>query len=360
MRILQVTTSARRRGAEVFAYQLGRSMAERGHQLTTVALEPPDGPASLEFDQLGRGRSDPRSLLRLTRFARANDVVVAHGGSTLAPVALCASAARRPFVYRNIGDPAYWGAARGVGMRVGLPLRSAAHVVALYDGAADYMARRYRIAPGRITVAPNAVDATLFPARTEATRRASRAELGIHDERIVAGFLGNLSPEKRPEWALAVAEAIADSVCVVAGNGPMLETLEHRARTMGERRGVPACRLIGPVDDPAGFLNSLDVLLVPSATEGIPGVLLEAALVGVPTVTTDVGGVAETVSRLRSGLCVARNDLTAFTAAARSMTSGTSQLLPNRPEVEQHYGMPRVSLIWEYVLEMACSDPMGR
>ena len=60
--------------------------------------------------------------------------MVSHGGSTLAPVALCSRIARRPFVYRNIGDPVYWGQVRGANLRVGLPLRAASHVVALYDG----------------------------------------------------------------------------------------------------------------------------------------------------------------------------------------------------------------------------------
>ena len=156
MRVLQVTSTNDRRGAETFARQLGVALRRLGLEVTDVALAPSDATDPQPFTVLGPGRTHPRTLTNLHRAVRNHDVVVAHGGTTLQPVAAAATAARRPFVYRNIGDPEFWGRARGAGLRVGLPLRRAATVMALYPTAADYLRRRYRLRPDRVVLTSNA------------------------------------------------------------------------------------------------------------------------------------------------------------------------------------------------------------
>lgn len=350
MRILQVTTSARRRGAEVFADQLAQALRVRGHEVSTAHIESGEQD-QLDFDRLGRGRRDPRSWTELLRRIRKCDVAIAHGGSTLLPVATCAEAARTPFVYRNIGDPAHWGKARGASLRVGAPLRRAARVVALYDGAARYMIGRYGLAPRALEVIPNAVDTGRFPRRTDTARTEARRDLGLEDAQLVLGYLGSLSSEKRPEWCLDVAEAIDDSVLLIAGDGPLAEQLQRRAAALQSTSGPRRCALVGAVRDPARFLCAIDVLLLPSRTEGIPGVLLEAALVGVPTVATDVGGVRETMATAGGGLVVPVDDRDSFIAAARRVGNNPETCLPDRAAVAEQHGMERIAARWETLLE---------
>ena len=50
-------------------------------------------------------------------------------------------------------------------------------------------------------------------------------------------------------------------------------------------------RLVGETSDPAGLLAAADVLVLPSRTEGMPGVIIEAMMRGVPVVATAVGAV---------------------------------------------------------------------
>lgn len=358
MRILQVTTTARRRGAEIFASRLSEALTMRGHSVTTVSLEPPAEPHALDFEALSHGRSDPRTLVALIRRALTSDVVVAHGGSTLIPVALAATAVRRPFVYRNIGDPAYWGRARGAGIRVGLPLRRAAHVVALYKGAADYMVEHYRLERARVSVASNAVDQSAFQRRTASNRAEARAALGISDDRLLLGYLGNLSAEKRPAWALDTVEALPGAALVVGGEGPLREELFRRALSMGDRDGAPTCRLIGQVTDPQEFLTALDLLLLPSATEGVPAVLLEAALVGVPTVATDVGGVSEVIDAV-GGVYAPVHDRHRFIEATRCVLDEPANHLPDRSVVLRNHGIDQVTDRWESVLIATVADHRG-
>src|SRR5690606_32508623 len=77
MRLLQVTSSTQRRGAEVFAAQLAEGLTAEGLTVTTVALSGPDGP--LGFDVIRTPRFDPRTVRELARRIRAHDVVLAHG-----------------------------------------------------------------------------------------------------------------------------------------------------------------------------------------------------------------------------------------------------------------------------------------
>jgi glycosyltransferase involved in cell wall biosynthesis len=55
-------------------------------------------------------------------------------------------------------------------------------------------------------------------------------------------------------------------------------------------------QLIGSVADPLPVFHAADALVLTSRTEGMPGVLVEAGLCGLPAVATDVGGVSEIVT----------------------------------------------------------------
>ena len=351
MRVLQVVSSSRRRGAEVFAAQLGAELSARGHEITTLSLEHSSDDADLPFEQLRVAGRGPRAVVELARWARAHDVVIAHGGSTLLPVTVAAKVAQRPFLYRNIGDPSFWGRSSGAKLRIGLPLRSAAQVMALYPGAAHYMSDRYRIAQDRITIAPNAVDVAGFPAATPAQRETARAELRLTPSQVVFGYLGNLSEEKRPGWALDAVAAVDEATLLVAGDGPLRSQLDERARSLGSREGTPACRLLGPVDDPQRFLTAIDVLLLPSATEGIPGVLVEAALVGVPTVATDVGGVRNALDAMSAGIYVPVDDFNGFVGAIQRVAADPDQYRPDRSAAIEHHAIESVADLWEDVLK---------
>ena len=58
---------------------------------------------------------------------------------------------------------------------------------------------------------------------------------------------------------------------------------------------------VSPVDE---ILIESDVLLMTSKNEGMPVIIIEAAGYGIPTITTDVGGVKEFVSDYDTGFLV--------------------------------------------------------
>ena len=142
----------------------------------------------------------------------------------------------------------------------------------------------------------------------------------------------------------------AVATLLMAGDGPLRDELDQRARSLGVRAGTPACRLLGPVSDSQRFLAAIDVLLLPSATEGIPGVLVEAALVGVPTVATDVGGVRDALTTMSAGRCVPVDDFDGFVAAVRAVAADPGRDRPDRDAALKHHAIEAVADRWEQVL----------
>ena len=157
-RVLLVTASARRRGAEIQASQFAEQLGRRGPRGRLVALSAGTDGVRLPVAVLGRRRLGPRTLWRLRRRARHADVVVAYGSSTL-PACIIALAGRRTtLVYRSISDPGHW--LRGPVHRfvTRFQYRRPAAIAALWDGAAASITTLFGVPPPGITVIPNARD----------------------------------------------------------------------------------------------------------------------------------------------------------------------------------------------------------
>ncbi|MEM7603706.1 MAG: glycosyltransferase family 4 protein, partial [Verrucomicrobiota bacterium] len=105
----------------------------------------------------------------------------------------------------------------------------------------------------------------------------------------------------------------------IAGEGPLLPTLQNQAESLG----------IADAVEFSGFLDQSElqtacakahVFLHPSRVaqdgnqEGVPNSMLEAMATGLPTVATHHGGIPEAITHDESGLLVPEDDLEAFTA----------------------------------------------
>lgn len=106
----------------------------------------------------------------------------------------------------------------------------------------------------------------------------------------------------------------------MAGDGPDRAALEERVRALGVAASVDFTGWISP-DAVPQLITSATLLLVPSRTEGLPGVALQAAARGRPVVAARVGGIPEIVVHGETGLLV---DLSAaaFAAAVTALLDG--------------------------------------
>jgi glycosyltransferase involved in cell wall biosynthesis len=130
----------------------------------------------------------------------------------------------------------------------------------------------------------------------------------------IVGTIASLKPPKALHLLLEVAkmvsEQVADVKFVIAGDGELRAQLEAQIR---ELRLESVVRLLGWRRDVPELLRLFDIFVLTSLWEGLPRVLVEASLTGVPVVAFDVDGVPEVVVHGRNGYLVTPGDLDAMT-----------------------------------------------
>jgi len=146
----------------------------------------------------------------------------------------------------------------------------------------------------KVRVIPNAVDPAEL--ETENTRSEVRVSLAIPLEALVAGVVGRFSPEKGQTYflrALALArERFPNLIGLLVGDGQDRQALEAEAHALGLSGAI---HFTGHITDVAEYYRAMDMVVMPSLSEGMPNVALEAMLFGKALVATRVGGIPEVI-----------------------------------------------------------------
>lgn len=235
------------------------------------------------------------------------DILQAHGGEALKYSAAATRGVRPAIVYRRIGSSPAWGPHNPRRMVYGHLMRRAERIVAVAERVRIETINMFKVPSRRVVTIPNAVDVNRVAARR--SRAATRALLNIDGEVPVVLWAGALDFEKDPIAALEVAESalsrFPSAVFVMAGDGPLREEVHSHA---GESEFAKRLRMVGSRSDIADLLEASDVLLMSSRTEGMPGIVIEAGMAGVPVVAPNLGGIPEVVVHNSTGLLVPAAD----------------------------------------------------
>lgn len=247
----------------------------------------------------------PQAIDELTALIRTHKVsiVLTH---TFKPNILGRFAARRNGIPHVVVSRGWTGESWKVRLYEGLDrvfLQSADHVVAVSRGQAEKV-RRCAVAAGRITVIRNAacLDSPV-PVRPQEPRTGSPMVLAA----------GRLSPEKGFDTLVAAAKLTDSAVTfVLYGEGSQRDSLQRQIDDLGLSARF---RLAGFTPDLNRHLSEASLVVLPSRTEGLPNVALEAAAAGRAIVATAVGGTPEIVRHGRNGLLVPPDQPAAMAAA---------------------------------------------
>lgn len=328
-RVLHLVHSDQRRGAEVFASQLARHLQGDGLESAVCILHQTPGPglalAGIRTYVLdGKRQADGERVtlgspklwgLRRVLADFQPDVLLAHGSSSLRYGAL-GRLSRRSLkaIYRNIGMASFWAGPVPLVQANRLLLRAFDLVVSLSDRARQDFLRVYRLAPQRVAVIPNGIDAGPFRELPGPEQRAAyRRSLGLLERDFALICVGGLSPEKGQEELLYLLREVrgrAGSVkLLLAGDGPLRQALEEKAASLGVGDSVS---FLGVRDDIPALLAAADLFVLPSRSEGIPGALIEAGMAGLCAVAYDVGAVSDVVQEGVTGVVVRPGDRAAF------------------------------------------------
>ena len=142
-------------------------------------------------------------------------------------------------------------------------------------------------------------DINLFSQKSELSQR-----------RNLIGYFGRLSPEK---GVINFVDAIplvlkqqTDIEFIIGGNGPLFNEIDKRIKNIHAQEKVTLIDWI-PHEKMPEYLNAVKLIVIPSYTEGLPNILLEAMACGTPVLATPVGSVPDQIKDEENGFLMKNN-----------------------------------------------------
>jgi glycosyltransferase involved in cell wall biosynthesis len=318
-------------GPATHAPEVTEFLRSRGHQVevvTTAATPPAPTPYPVHWvsRRIPMGARHLAVAGMVHRAGRDADVVYSTG--MVGRSSLGAAVARVPLVLKLTSDPTYERSIRYRFYKADLDsfqrardpriralrlardreLRAAARIVIPSESLRD-IAVQWGVSADKIEVLPNPVVTPELPPREEL-----RARHGLEGKTLV--FAGRLSIQKAVGVALEALTKLDGVSLILAGDGPDAELLRRQATELSLDGRA---RFLGPQPRQVvlELLRAADAVVLSSAWENFPHVLVEALGVGTPVISTSTGGVTEIVRDGENGLLVPPGDPEALAAAIR-------------------------------------------
>lgn len=238
--------------------------------------------------------SSPKSFIKLLKLFRAKQIHIIHFHNPL-PVFWglpAAKIAKIPVLVLTEHSISYKGRLKMASPIYGYLQKKMDVVFACSEEVKNSHSRK--LPQNQLVTIHNGVDTERFFPGPE--NNEFREKLNIPEICFIIGHVGNLTPQKGQVFLLqSIQRLTAEKIPVVlilAGDGPLKELLESRAKELGIYQNV---RFLGQRSDIPEILRSIDVFAGSSLREGFPISVLEAMATGIPVVTTNVGGNKEAV-----------------------------------------------------------------
>jgi len=296
IKVLHILDSLNRGGAEVMELDLCRNARANGMDLTFVAtgggdLEDEFRNSGVEFIRLQRRLPVDLGLAsRLGQIIKERNIKVVHSHQPVEALHLYlatrGSDVKRVLTLHGV----YAGTKNTLALRLVLPRMHT--LVLLGRDLAAWLTRQQGVDLGSdFVVINNGVD----PGRLLPPGRKLRTELGLDEKTILLGMIANFYPDRRKDQ-LTVCQALPrlfarepTAQFVFVGNhseAPQLfaacvslcrqQNISERVHFLGQRTDIP------------NVLNSLDLFVLSSRWEGSPIAVIEAMMMGVPAVLSDI------------------------------------------------------------------------
>ena len=173
------------------------------------------------------------------------------------------------------------------------------------------------------------------------------------------GYVGRLSPEK---GVMNLIRAVPDLMSsrpdvrlIIAGDGPCRKAILDLLNEQGLEKKVSVLGWV-PHDQLPELLNELRLIVMPSSTEGLPNVMLEAMGCGTPVLATAVGAIPDVIEDGRTGFlmetnspeCILRNILRAVDSPGlQDVSQNVCELVTSR------FNYQRSLLDWKAIIQNA-------
>ncbi|MCH7584925.1 MAG: glycosyltransferase family 4 protein [Acidobacteria bacterium] len=183
--------------------------------------------------------------------------------------------------------------------------RRSQRVIAVSESARSHVLRKVGLRKRHTITIHNGINLTPFLETDHATRHRAREELDIAPNAQVVATVAVLRKPKGIDDMLEALPALLNNHpllrYLIVGDGPHRTALQAKAAALGIHESV---HFAGESADVAEMLAAADIFVLPSSTEALPTVLIQAMAVGLPVVATAVGGIPELVEHGTTGILV--------------------------------------------------------
>lgn len=216
-----------------------------------------------------------------------------------------------------------------------------ARVIAVSESARSQFMADASLSPRHCTTIYNGIDSSQFFSLTNKTGQKGMIGLpeNVQDAPVIV-MIGVIRPGKGHAVAIEAMKRVPGAHLVLVGDGDQklrveLEAqaikLSSRIHFLGERQDIPQ------------ILAAADMLILPSDTEALPTVLIEAGAAALPAVASNVGGCAEIIVHEETGLLIPSRDPEALAMAINRLLTdrnlAISMGLRARNLVREHFSL---------------------
>jgi glycosyltransferase involved in cell wall biosynthesis len=328
MRILQISSATSFAGGERHVVDVTNALAARGHEL--FAALRPNSPLTSHLHIPGqniktlplRNALDAQSARQLSHILAQSriDIVHAHMARdySVAAYAVRRHPSAKLVVTRHVLFP--------LNRLHKRTLSYASRIVAVSSAVGRQLTAQKLFEPQKIVVIRNGINADKFiNMKTTLDRTSNLRTLGIPDDCLLVGSIGELRALKRHDDFIRAAALVAAKVpsahFVIAGvdtstTGEVLKQLEALVVAHGLRERI---HFLGWLDDAAPLLGSMDLFVSASETESFGLAIAEAMASGTAVVSTATEGASELIVEGETGLLVPIGDVERMANAISSL-----------------------------------------
>lgn len=237
-----------------------------------------------------------RAILKLARFIKAEkiDIVQTFFQDSTVVGGLAGWLASARLRIASFRDLAFWATPmQWLSMR--LVYRVMTHFITNSHLVKNHFVQKFSIAEKKITVIPNGINIAAFSFHEP-----------LSNPEIRIGIVGNMSRKvKRTDLfidaAAKVVEVIPQSTFHVIGDGELRGELQHQAASLGISTKVI---FTGRIIDISHYLETIDIGVICSDSEGLSNAIIEYMLKGCCVVATNVGGNPELIEHETTGILI--------------------------------------------------------
>ncbi|MEW6621581.1 MAG: glycosyltransferase [Bacillota bacterium] len=188
------------------------------------------------------------------------------------------------------------------------------HYISVSKALAKSICKNENISLDKMSVIYNGIDLKQFELLLDC--HAAKEALHLDIKEPVVGVIARLIPQKGVHHFLKMADIISKKLpgCqfLIIGNGPQRDILIKQAHNMGiEARII----FLGHREDIPVLLPIVNVLVIPSLSEGMSITALEGMAARRPIVAYNTGGLSEIIIHEENGLLIKRGDITRLAQA---------------------------------------------